>query len=101
MAENYRLSGLGRHLPDEAIDLVARSLSALSVVLAENPYLMGERPCGADATAFGAIAGILTPFFDSPLRRRTRQFANLNAYADRMMAQYFPEHPWSACALAA
>jgi glutathione S-transferase len=101
VAENYRLSGLGRHLPDEAIDLVARSLSALSVVLAENPYLMGDRPCGTDATAFGAIAGILTPFFDSPLRRRVQQFGNLNGYVDRMMAQYYPEHPWSQCALAA
>src|ERR1700681_1660294 len=89
VAENYRLSGLGRHAPDDAIDLVARSLSALSLVLAESRYLMGERPCGTDATMFGAIAGILTPFFDSPLRRQVQQFANLNAYLDRMMAQYY------------
>jgi glutathione S-transferase len=101
VAENYRLSGLGRHPPEEAIDLIVRSLSALSLRLDEGPYLMGERPCGTDATAFGAIAGILTPFFNSPLRRRTQQFANLNAYADRMMAQYYPDHPWSVCARAA
>jgi glutathione S-transferase len=101
VAANYRLSGLGRHPPEEAIDLIARSLSALSLSLAKNPYLMGERPCGTDATAFGAVAGILTPFFDSPLQRRTRQFANLNAYADRMMGQYYPDHPWSVCAHAA
>jgi glutathione S-transferase len=101
VAENYRLSGLGRHPPEEAIDLIARSLSALSLRLAHSPYLMGERPCGTDATAFGAIAGILTPFFDSPLRRRVHQFANLNAYVDRMMTQYYPDHSWSACARAA
>jgi glutathione S-transferase len=101
VAENYRLSGLGRHLPEEAIDLIARSLSALSLRLAEGPYLMGERPCGTDATAFGVIAGILTPFFDSPLRRRTQQLANLSAYVERMMAQYYPDYPWSARALAA
>jgi glutathione S-transferase len=101
VAENYRLSGLGRHSPEEAIDLVVRSLSALSVNLAEGPYLMGERPCGTDATAFGVIAGILTPFFDSPLRRRMLQFATLSAYADRMMAQYYPDHLWSASARAA
>jgi glutathione S-transferase len=101
VAENYRLSGLGRHSPEEAIDLIVRSLSALSLRLADSRYLMGERPCGTDATAFGAIAGILTPFFDSPLRRRAQQFGNLNAYVDRMMAQYYPDHPWSACARAA
>jgi glutathione S-transferase len=101
VAENYRLSGLGRHLPDEAIDLVARSLLALSLCLGESSYLMGQRPCGTDATAFAVIAGILTPFFDSPLRRRVQQFANLNAYVDRMMTQYYPEHRWSESALAA
>jgi glutathione S-transferase len=73
----------------------------LSLRLAEGPYLMGERPCGTDATAFGVIAGILTPFFDSPLRRRTQQLANLSAYVERMMAQYYPDYPWSARALAA
>jgi glutathione S-transferase len=95
------LSGLGRHPPEEAIDLIVRSLSALSLRLADSPYLMGERPCGTDATAFGALAGILTPFFDSPLRQRTQQFASLSGYVDRMMAQYYPDHPWSACARAA
>ena len=70
VAENYLLSGLGRHAPDEDVDLAQRSLLALSVQLGDRPYLMGEKPCGMDATAFGALAGILTPFFSSPLRRR-------------------------------
>jgi glutathione S-transferase len=95
VAETYRLGGLGRHDPEEALGLVARSLSALSQLLAGNRYLMGERPCGTDATVFGMVAGILTPFFESSLRRRAEQFENLNAYADRMMAQFYPEHPWS------
>jgi glutathione S-transferase len=101
VAQNYRSSGLGRHAPEETIDLVARSLSALSEPLAEGRYLMGERPCGADATAFAVIAGILTPFFDSPLRRRVLQFADLSAYVERMMARYYPEHAWAVCARAA
>jgi glutathione S-transferase len=101
VAENYRLSGLGRHPPEQAVELAVRSLSALSVNLGQRRYLMGDRPCGIDATAFGSIAGILTPFFDSPLRRRAQQFANLNAYVERMMAEYYPEHPWSAQARAA
>ena len=85
VAENYLLSGLGRHAPEEDVDLAVRSLFALSVQLGDKPYLMGDTPCGTDATAFGALAGILTPFFESPLRQRTEQFANLTAYVDRMM----------------
>jgi glutathione S-transferase len=95
VAENYLLSGLGRHAPDEDVDLAGRSLFALSVQLGDKSYLMGEKPCGADATAFGALAGILTPFFDSPLRRRTEQFGNLTDYVDRMMLQYYPEFAWA------
>jgi glutathione S-transferase len=95
VAENYLLSGLGRHAPDEDIDLAIRSLFALSVQLGDKLYLMGDTPCGTDATAFGALAGILTPFFDSPLRARTEKFSNLTDYVDRMMGRYYPEFAWS------
>jgi glutathione S-transferase len=101
VAENYLLSGLGRHAPEEDVDLAVRSLFALSVQLGDKAYLMGDTPCGTDATAFGALAGILTPFFDSPLRRRAEQFGNLNAYVDRLMAQYFPEQGWASSKQAA
>ena len=96
VAENYLLSGLGRHAPDEDVDLALRSLLALSVQLGDKTYLMGEEPCGTDATAFGALAGILTPFFDSTLRERAEKFDNLTAYVDRMMARYYPEFAWKA-----
>jgi glutathione S-transferase len=95
VAENYLLSGLGRHSPDGDIDLAARSLFALSVQLSGRLYLFGDKPCGADATAFGALAGILTPFFVSKLRERTEQFQNLTAYVDRMMLQYYPDFAWT------
>ena len=95
VAENYLLSGLGRHAPDEDVDLAIRSLFALSVQLGDKPYLMGDTPCGTDATAFAALAGILTPFFTSPLRERTEHFRNLTDYVDRMMQQYFPDFAWT------
>ena len=95
VAENYLLSGLGRHAPDEDINLAARSLFALSVQLGDKPYLMGETPCGTDATAFAALAGILTPFFASQLRERAEEFQNLTAYVDRLMLRYFPDFAWA------
>src|SRR6202011_4234500 len=89
VAENYLLSGLGRHAPDEDIDLAVRSLFALSVPLGDKPYLMGDTPCGTHDTAFGAPAGRLTPFFVSQLRERAELCQNLPAYVDRMMLQYY------------
>lgn len=94
VAENYLLSGLGRHAPEEDVDLAMRSLFALSVQLGDKSYLMGEEPCGTDATAFAMLAGILTPFFASSLRDRAEKFDNLTAYVDRMMARYYPEFAW-------
>jgi glutathione S-transferase len=95
VAENYLLSGLGRHAPDDDVELALRSLYALSLQIGDKPYLMGDRPCSTDAIAFGAVAGILTPFFDSKLRRRAEQFGNLVAYVDRMMQHYYPEFAWN------
>lgn len=101
VAQNYLANGLGRHSPEEALELVSRSLMALSLLLAAKPYLMGERPCGVDATAFAMLAGIMTPYFESPLRIRLLHFGNLIAYVDRMMAQFYPEHAWQRQAAAA
>jgi hypothetical protein len=55
---------------------------------------MSDRPVGVDATAFGALAGILTPFFASPLRTEVEKFDNLTSYVERMMGNYYPEFTW-------
>ncbi len=94
--EAYRAVGVGRHSDEEIVELGARSLTALSTLLGDKPYLFGDRPAGVDATAFAALAGILTPFFDSPLRRRAEGFPNLVAYTARRMREFYPEHPWGA-----
>jgi len=91
---NFMANGVARHEPDEVVELGARSLSALALFLGDKPYLMGSQPCGVDAVAFALLAGLLTPAFDSALRRRAEGFANLAAYVDRMMARFYPNHPW-------
>ena len=101
VAENMRIAGLARHTPDEITELGTRSLSALSMLLGWKPYLMGDRPSGIDAIAFASLAGLMTPFFDSPLRDRAMEFSNLVAYVDRMMARYYPEHQWQRMMAAA
>ncbi|MDP2314177.1 MAG: glutathione S-transferase family protein [Pseudomonadota bacterium] len=98
VSANLRSVGIGRHAPDEIVELGGRSLDALAVLLEDKPYLFGETPVGVDATTFGALAGLLTPFFDSPLRRRAAASPTLTAYVDRMMARYYPDHAWAPLA---
>lgn len=86
--------GVTRHTEPEMLALGTRSLAALDVVLGDQPYLFGARPCGADATAFAILGFVLAPDFDSPLRRQAERFNRLTGYFDRMMGQFYPEFPW-------
>ncbi len=92
--DGLRAVGVARHSEGEVTGMGERSLSALSVFLGDKPYLFGEKAAGVDATAFAMVAGILTPFFESPLREKALGHANLVAYAGRMMKRFYPEYPW-------
>jgi glutathione S-transferase len=83
--------GLGRHNHGEIMELADRSLSALSIILGDKPYVMGENVTGVDATAAAMVAGVLTPFFTGELRRRAESHGNLIAYRDRMFARFYPQ----------
>lgn len=82
--------GTGRHGYAEVGVLADLGYAALARLLGDKPYLLGDRPCGADASVFAQLAGILTPFFDGPVRDAARRHANLVDYADRLMAEFFP-----------
>lgn len=83
--------GLGRHSDAEIIALGARSLASLAALMSENRFLMGDDPTASDATAFGMLAGILTPFFDTRLRDAALAHENLVRYTQRMMQRYYPD----------
>ena len=67
---NFLANGILRHTAEEIEWLGMRSLGALSDLLGEKPYLMGDKPTAVDAISFAMLAGLLTPFFNSDLRRR-------------------------------
>jgi glutathione S-transferase len=92
--------GMGRHSLAEITELGERSLAALSALLGKRPWLMGEQPCGTDASMTGMLASLLTPQLDSVLRQRAVTYDNLTAYVDRAMAQFYPEHKWQAVSAA-
>jgi glutathione S-transferase len=85
-----RGQGLGRHTEAEMVALVSRAMNSISAIMGDRPYLMGAKPCGADAIVFAIVAGLLSDYFESPLQVCASRHANLVAYRDRMMAQYYP-----------
>jgi glutathione S-transferase len=81
---------MGRHTASEIDGLGARDIDAIADILADKPYLMGERQCGADAAVFPLIAHALCPHFETAMRTHTEHKPHLVAYSNRLMLQYFP-----------
>lgn len=83
--------GFGRHSREEIAKLTGRAVDALATILGERSFLMGEKPCGADATVFAFLACFLKPPFDSPTRAAIQRHPGLVAYTERMMTRFFPD----------
>jgi glutathione S-transferase len=81
--------GIGRHARSQIAEFATRDVQALAAVLGDKPFLMGDKPCAADAFVFGIVTSILTPPLQSPVRTAMQQHSNLVAYRDRIMGQYF------------
>ena len=96
VAANIRAVGVGRHSEQEILALAARSLMALDALLGDKAFMMGDKPTSVDAFVFATLAGMLTPFFDSPLRRRAERFPRLVCYTARIMARYYPDFAWAS-----
>jgi glutathione S-transferase len=82
--------GIGRYTPQERATLEDRAFASLSAIMGDKPYLVGESPCGADATVYSFIVGALCPVFESSARLKMEAYPNLCAYAKRLTQQYFP-----------
>lgn len=88
--------GTGRHTNDEIARLSLKTLKSISDFLGDKPFLFGNEPCGADATVFAFVAGVLCTNFESQTRDNAEKFANLKAYRDRCMARWYSDFEGSA-----
>jgi glutathione S-transferase len=83
--------GFGRHTTQEAERITIHGIGQLAAFLDGKPFLMGEAPCGADATTFAWVTGMLCPLFAGPIQSAAAGHANLVAYRERGMAKWYPD----------
>ncbi len=88
--KNAHGQGMGRYTDEEQAILCGRAVTALSDVLGERPYMMGERMCGLDATAFAFVACASNPVIEGTLSTAMKSCGNLRAYRDRIMKAHYP-----------
>jgi len=81
--------GLGRHRPEEILEMGKADVSSVAAVLGDKPFLLGETPTSFDAALYAFIASILEFPVDSPLRKYAQGQQNLVRYCERFQQRYF------------
>ena len=85
---------MGRYSLDEIATFAGHSYAGLASLMQDKPYLLGDEPCGADASVFAHLASILTPYFSSRIRDVASRHANLLDYTRRLMMKFYPGFAW-------
>ncbi|MGI0484104.1 glutathione S-transferase family protein [Pantanalinema rosaneae CENA516] len=91
MLQSLKGHGIGRHTPAEIYQIGSTDLTALSDFLADQPFLMGDRPTSVDAAAYGLLTNILWAPIESPLKERAEALSNLSAYCHRIKEQFYSQ----------
>jgi len=91
VAKATKAHGLGRHSVAEIHLLADKALTAVADIIGDQQFLMGDKICGADATAFAFIDGLSCKHFDSQVIALVEKHQNLVAYRDAMRKAWFPE----------
>jgi glutathione S-transferase len=87
--QRLQAQGLGRHRPEEILELGKADISAVAALLGDKPYLLGDEPSSFDATVYAFLVSILAFPVDSPFRRYTQEQQNLVRYVERFQQRYF------------
>ncbi len=85
--------GLGRHARADIYRRGCEDLTAIAVLLGEQPYFLGPNPTSIDASLYALTGGIWLHPADNPMKQHMAALPNLVAYSERMHNRYFGERP--------
>lgn len=83
--------GTGRHSKDEICALAIADFRACSEQLAEQDFLLGDRPRVVDCTLYAFLEGVLRFPVDTPVKQAVAGMANLVAYTNRIRARWWAD----------
>lgn len=88
---SLHLQGLGRHSEKEILSMMSEMLHALSDLLGDKRFLLGENPATVDATAFAFLSEFILSDLNNSAAECARSHENLVRYCERIKAEYYPE----------
>jgi glutathione S-transferase len=83
--------GFGLHSRDEIYQIGKENIQALSQILGEKKYIMGDQFSSVDAVVFGALANIIWHPIESPIKKFGNEKSNLVNYCKRIQQEMYPE----------
>lgn len=93
LGENIRIQmyghGMGRHSSEEIYKIITADVQALSDLLADKPFFMGDKPTILDATASAFIGNFIKPPLRHPIVDYVLQLGNLCQHYERMNQEFF------------
>jgi glutathione S-transferase len=84
MMRDLKGQGISKHSNDEILQFASNGLKAISDLLGDQPYMMGDKISTLDLTVFSALCALLKTPLDSPIKTAALQHRNLVDYADRL-----------------
>lgn len=85
--------GLSRHTKQHIYQIAEKDIHALSVQLADNAFLMGDKISSVDASLFAFLDNAVHAKVNSQLGEIVSRYPNLIAYGQRIGQQYFADMP--------
>lgn len=91
VVKQLRAQGTGRHTRAEIEEGAEADLTALSTLLGDQPFFLGDAPTSIDASAYAFLALSLWAPPPGKLEAMMKKRPNLVAYCERMKARYYPK----------
>lgn len=87
--KQVQAQGTGRHAPEDIYAMAAEDTAALSEILGDKPYFLGDDPTSVDASAYAFLALMLWSPLPEAVGSAVKKHPNLVAYCERMKARYY------------
>lgn len=92
MSKDLDGHGLARNTKEEVYKIAEEDIKALSVILGDKDYIMGENISTFDCTVFGLCANILYSSMDTPMKTFLKDNAqNVCTLCDKIKDTYWPD----------
>ena len=83
-------NGFGRHAVAEQFERADKDIKAVMALLGGKPFLFGDKPTAADASAAPMIVALAGSPTETMLSQRVKADAPLMAYLDRVREAIYP-----------